>query len=277
MIASGEQSHRFKGVIGPAVVVVAMTLWWLLVLGSDLLAGQGYSRGRHVAGGLLAIGFTLPLIVVARRYLDRRPWSWSLMGLTAPRKAWRPFLFGVACWLVPATISTVAAETFGWISISVHKPVLEIVAGVAVLTVLVLLIEPIPEELAFRGYIQGTLAQRYPAWVAVLGQAMAFTVLGTVITLQADPFRIVLLLTFGSLLGALRATIGSLWPCLGFHTAFMVTSQYLNNRGNGEIDHPEVLDLTFIVIPFACTAILLWAVHRRASRSSAVPSPSRSS
>lgn len=141
-------------------------------------------------------------------------------------------------------------------------PPAEVVGVLIGLTALVLLYEAIPEELVFRGFLYTALAGRWSPAVAVGGQAVLFTVWGTVIGASASIDRIVLFAVFAALLGALRAVTGSVWTCMGFHTAFQVTAQLLtgDHWSQAEVADPggTVSALAFVAVPFLVTATLLW-------------------
>ncbi len=278
MTIRGERSRtHLSWWAGPLIVVVAVAIWWRLIGdGLSAVTGSDYTRGLHIARAVAATAFTLPLLYIVRRHVDRRPWSWSDFGLAPLRTGWRPFLFGVACWTVPAGITTAVVLSLGWAHITVRGPLPGLIGTISLLTALVLLFEPIPEELAYRGYLLSALGERYSTWVAVVGQAVLFTLWGTVLLGWVDPDRVVLLFTFGTLLGALRVTTGSLWPCLGFHTAFQVGAQYLGGQrwGHTTVDDPDsaLIGLAFVLVPFVSTAVLLWMIRRRRTRGS-VPYP----
>jgi hypothetical protein len=77
-----------------AVVFLAVTLVWLFVAqGLGSFFGQAYSdRVGHAVRAVLASALVVPLIFLARRHLDRRPWEG--LRLTSLRNGWRWLLFG---------------------------------------------------------------------------------------------------------------------------------------------------------------------------------------
>jgi membrane protease YdiL (CAAX protease family) len=160
------------------IVFLAVTLVWLVVVqGLGPFFGPAYSdRVGHIVRALLTSALVLPLIFLARRYLDRR--SWEGLRLTSLRAGWRWLLFGMAFWLVAAGCGLVATLALGWVRISVSAPGTGILLLILYLPLLVFLYEALPEELVFRGYFYRNLSERFARWTAVLAQATLFTLWG---------------------------------------------------------------------------------------------------
>ncbi|GAB7019468.1 CPBP family glutamic-type intramembrane protease [Halostagnicola bangensis] len=135
--------------------------------------GAGYDRTGHVMSAVLATVLTVPVVVLARHVLDRRPWAG--LGLSPLRSGWRSFLIGTACYLLPAAVGLTAVVALGWVEITLVASLSELLLLVASLMVLVFLYEAFPEELVFRGYLYRNLATAYPQRLAVGGQAVLFT------------------------------------------------------------------------------------------------------
>jgi len=78
-----------------AVVFLAAVLVWLLVVeGLGPFFGPAYSdRVGHAIRAVLTSALAVPLVALARRYLDRRPWGG--LRLTSLRLGWRPLLWGM--------------------------------------------------------------------------------------------------------------------------------------------------------------------------------------
>ncbi|MGV0685454.1 CPBP family intramembrane glutamic endopeptidase [Mycolicibacterium thermoresistibile] len=249
------------GVFGGVVAI-----WLLLDHGVAAVLGEDHSRTAHVVRALGATVLTVPLVVVARRRLDRR--GWSGLGLTPLREGWRPLLLGIGWWAVPAAVATVGVVAAGGAQLRVQEPIGNVLAGLAALTVLVLLYEALPEELIFRGYFYANLAERRPVGVAVIGQAVLFTLWGVAIGAALSAERIVLFLVFSCALGVVRAITGSLWSTIGFHWAFQVTAQYLGPSWDAvALDDPDQLVvLTLSMVPFLAVFAGAAVLRRRSGR-----------
>jgi len=190
-----------------------------------------------VLTALLAVS----LIVLARRYLDRRPVAG--LGLHGWRR-WLPV--GVVFWVGAAALGTALTLLLGWAGVTAGPFPASIVWLAFYLPVLVLLYEALPEELLFRGYFYRNLAAAMPRWAAVVGQAVLFTAWGALIGAAASVDRVILLCTFALTLGALRVVTGSLWAPIGFHLVFQWVAQYLAATGRDGalvVDGRENLEL----------------------------------
>ncbi len=226
-----------------AAVFAAACLVWITV--SIALAPLGDAHGNrlgHAARAVLTVALAVPVVVLARRFLDRRPWRG--LGLTAPRWA----LAGAACWLVPAALGTAVVLGLGWAQVTAAGPWETRTLLLALyLPALVFLFEALPEELIFRGYLYRNLADRFPRWLAVVGQAVLFTAFGVLIGAAGSVDRIILFLTFSLTLGALRAVTGSLWAPIGFHLAFQHVTQLIDAATrDGALSIEGYLDLLFV-------------------------------
>lgn len=128
--------------------------------------------------------------------------------------------------------------------------------------------------MVFRGYVYRNLADHWPAWACVLGQAVLCTGWGLLIGAARSPDRLVLFLTFAIALGMFRALTGNLWTSVGFHLGCQVTTQLVGGSWitppAGEtlrIDDEALLQIVaFWLVPTVLTppAIAAVAVVRRA-------------
>lgn len=219
----GMAPARLPLVVRVAVVLAAAWLIWTVVFAT--LAGFGDAhtdRVGHALRAVLVAVLVVPMVLLARRHLDRRPWA----GLALDATGWRYGLVGAGIWLGLAAIGAVVALATGLVEVSVGTFPASTVLLALYLPVLVLLFEALPEELVFRGYLYRNLAGAMPRWVAVVGQAVLFTVWGALLGAAESVERVILFFTFSLALGALRAVTGSLWTPIGFHLAFQWVSQY---------------------------------------------------
>ncbi|MEJ3651890.1 type II CAAX endopeptidase family protein [Actinomycetes bacterium KLBMP 9759] len=246
------------------VFVGVVAIWLLVIRGLDPFFGPAYEdRFGHAVRAVLVAVLAVPLVLMARRHLDRRPLAG--LGLAGPRL--RPFLLGMACWAVPAALGILVSTLAGWGSIAIgalNTPTLVLIVA---LPVLVVLYEALPEELVFRGYMYRNLATRLPRWVAVVGQAVLFTAWGG-LSGSADGWeRYVLFFTFSVVLGVLRVVTGSLWATMGFHLAFQWFTQWLSaavRAGGVTVEGRADLELVaFWLLPIVLGTVVLLAVLGR--------------
>lgn len=69
----------------------------------------------------------------------------------------------------------------------------------------------VAEEFLFRGYVQTRLAERFPAWVAIVVTAAMFAVA------HFDPVHVIAVFPLGVWLGILAWRTGSIWPAVLAH------------------------------------------------------------
>ena len=233
-----------------AVVFLAVTLVWLFVTqGLGSFFGPAYpDRVGHAVRAVLTSALVVPLIFLARRYLDRR--SWEGLRFTSLRTGWRWLLFGMVFWLVAVGLGLVVTVVLGWTRISLGTPSVGILLLFFYLPVLVFLYEALPEELIFRGYLYRNLSARYARWVSVLAQATLFTLWGAAIGAAGSVDRVVLFFTFSVALGILRVISGNLWATIGFHLAFQWVTQLVSAVREGSLQIAEQPTLELVVFWF---------------------------
>ncbi|MFN7144658.1 MAG: type II CAAX prenyl endopeptidase Rce1 family protein, partial [Myxococcota bacterium] len=103
------------------------------------------------------------------------------------------------------------------------------VAGLVAVSV----VPGICEELLFRGAILGLLRHRFPAWGAILIQALCFALL------HALAVRLPYTFALGVVFGVLVVRTGSLWPAIVAHAAHnFLATQIPADRMDAWLDHP---------------------------------------
>ncbi|MEV4659412.1 CPBP family intramembrane glutamic endopeptidase [Micromonospora sp. NPDC049301] len=243
------------------IVFAGTVLVWLFLYQGPLL-GRDYDRPTHVARAVLTTLLVVPLVVVARRLLDRRPWTG--LGLPSLRTGWRHLLLGMACWLVPAALGFALCLGFGWVEVSVRTSPADALRVAALLVVLVFLYEALPEELVFRGYLHRNLATRLPAWQAVIGQAVLFTLFGFLVGAATSADRLLLFFVFALLLGGFRVATGDIWAGIGFHLAFQTVAQLFGDVGAVfDVAGADVLGVLALgALPFSLGWLAMSRLHR---------------
>ena len=257
------QSNPFVRV---ALVWAAMVAIWLALplLRSVFWGAEGtsYSLGGHVMSAVLATALAVPMVVVARRVLDKQ--SVASLGLRLDASAVRPFLSGAVAFLLPSALGFAIVLVLGWTSITPVASWGEILAFVPLLIVLVFIYEALPEELAFRGYIQANLETQLGYWGAIFAQAVLFALWGAALwTLAAGAValdRLVMFFFVGLVLGLVRSIAGSVWTAIGLHVAFQTVAQTLLNteRGHFAVEGSEMMQLVALgVVPFSLAALIV--------------------
>lgn len=90
---------------------------------------------------------------------------------------------------------------------------------------------PLPEELVFRGYIQGNLRVLLRPWQAVGAQAALFALFGFVLGVAPTVDRLIVFLTFALVLGVFRTATGDIAAGIGYHLAAQTTAQLFLGEG----------------------------------------------
>ncbi|WP_277209437.1 CPBP family intramembrane glutamic endopeptidase [Isoptericola croceus] len=260
------------------VFVGAVAIWALMRWLNETLLTDGLTIPVRLANAALVCGLSIPLIVLARRHLDRRPWAG--LGLDPLRQAGRPFLVGVAAFLVPSAVGLTAALLTGWVDLQPQVPWATILGWAALLVMLVFFFEALPEELIFRGYLQRNLSTVTAPWVAALGQAVLFTAFGAGLWVASEGWGVlaergVMFFAVAVVLGLLRVQTGSLWTPIGFHLAFQVVAQSLLGERMSTSNEGGLM-LTAIISAFVlATTVTAFLLPREVNWSR--PEPERTS
>lgn len=248
------------GTLWLAVVALWLVLGWLrnAVWGSGY---AGYTLAGHMMSAVLATLVTVPLVMAMQRVSGGA--RLEDIGLRFSIDAMRPFLVGAFAWLAPFVLGLGLCLVTGWASVSPTAGWGEILAFLPLLIVLVFLLEALPEELVFRGYIYDQLSSGMNRLWAVLIQAVLFSAWGGVlwiIALGGVPMdRIVMFFFMGLVLGMVRVVTGSVWASIGLHVAFQTVAQLLLNetRGHFALAGTDMLQLVALgVVPFSLAVMI---------------------
>lgn len=249
------------------VLAATIVIWGLMVWLSTAVWGDEVGPARRISSALFVIALTVPMIVVVRRFLDRRPWS-TLRLQTGP-SLWRPLLVGVGSFVIPSAIGLGVASAAGWVRITTDLSPATLVGAVAFTVVTVLLLEAIPEELIFRGYVYRTLSASIAPVRAVLIQAVVFALLGTTLWVATTGWSVIvergsLFLVMGVVLGIQRLVSGSVWTPIGFHLGFQVVAQSLLTNPAVQTSSAMVVTVAGIVPGFIFSvAITRFFIRRK--------------
>lgn len=243
-------------------------LIWLLAVWLNDVLFEELTVPVRLLNAAMTTGLAVPLVVLARRYLDRRPWSG--LALQPLRRAGRPFLVGVGAFLVPSLLGVWVAVLTGWVDLETTVPVAQVLGWAALLVVLVFFLEALPEELIFRGYLQRNLMTAMAPWMAVVVQAVLFSAFGTLLWVSREGWGVLverggMFLLVALVLGLLRLQTGSVWTPIGFHLAFQVVAQTLLGGDRLATDDELALMLAAVVVPFALATTIVRFGHRAGS------------
>jgi membrane protease YdiL (CAAX protease family) len=247
-----------------AVFVAALLVWRLADLLVDLTIGPGYTRAGHAARGVAVSAGALLVWLLALRYPPRRAVDY---GVRLDRAGWAEAGAGATAYLVPWALATLVMVATTPTAFSAPVGSVAVLGQAALLVLLVLLLEAVPEELVFRGLLYGMLAERLPSWAAVVGQTALFCLFGALIGAATSLDRLVLFALFGLAMGASRAVTGSVLTTIGFHAAFQTVAQLLvgTSWDAVTVTDPDrwYADLAVGLIPLALGPVVLTAWARR--------------
>lgn len=246
------------------VLVAASFVWLGIGAVNRTVFGAGYDPLGHATSAVLTSLLIVPTVVLARRYLDRRPMAG--LGLPSGGTAWRSFVIGMGCYLLPAAIGLALVLVLGRVEIAVEAPLSEVVALLVGLVALVFLFEALPEELLFRGYVYHNLNTAVPRWGAVGGQAVLFALWGVAIGAAPTVGRLVFFAGVALIIGLIRAISGDVWACIGFHLAFQTVQQFFGGSltsGMVVTSSPQLLQSSvFGLVPLVLAVAVLQLLVR---------------
>lgn len=270
--------------------------WIVLGVGVGVAIGVAEAMGRWLSLGatgvmvlqaVLASALVVPAIVLLRTRADRR----SLPGLGLDRPVALPIALGFGVGLGAGALVWVPAWLVGWVEIGDVDP--GALARFLLLNTLVLLLfEAFPEELALRGYTWTTIRDGWRIAAATLVTTALFpftslvvnaarwasaTVLGsapdapTVFPAGADPVAyVVQLVVFGLVLVAARRVPvrGALLVAVTFHLVQLSVNRLVLG-GTGwlpsgvavELAHPDVVAL--VLVHLAVSGLCFVLIRRR--------------
>jgi membrane protease YdiL (CAAX protease family) len=231
------------------------------------LFGPDYAIDRHIFMALVTTALVVPGIWLARHHLDNEPFAG--LGLALDYSAVRPLLVGMLSWLAPFALGLATCLGLGLVYIEGVADWQDILLFVPLLVMLVFLLEALPEELAFRGYIQTNLGRLLEPWLAVTIQAGLFGSWGVALWLISsggiDPLHASLFYVMGAILGMVRLITGSVWTGIGFHLAFQTVAQLLLSSERGHFAIDGVLWLQVIAlgaVPFSLAIPIVERFYR---------------
>lgn len=253
-----------------AISLGAVALWVGIITATDLLLGAEMSLAKHVANAIGIFATAVPLTLILARHVDGVPRA--ALGLGSVHSAFRTLLLGAVAWLLPAAAGLGVAVSSGWLEIRAGSSVWEVAGATLLLIALVFTFEAFPEELLFRGYIQGRLRMALSPWWSVVAQALLFAVWGTSFWVVGAGWsvlveRAALFFVMGLTLGAIRLMTGSLWATIGFHVAFQVCMQLVLGGRYAviEVSSEWVFTLATALVAF-CASPAIIALIRLAQR-----------
>lgn len=219
-------------------LLTVVAVFAMAVLGGLAGAGVRAASGEGVpewvpraGGGAVGVVVAVALAVGLARFVDRR--SPAQLRLAVDR--WTPLwvLAGVAVSLVAGAGAALAAAPIGAVQPGPGDWGPSVAADVPVVVALAFLVQGIPEEVLFRGYLVRTSGDRLPVWGVVVLSSVLFGSLHILSQSPADTLADRLLFVgmavgLGALATAARLASGSVWGAVGVHGGFHVAVYLLS-------------------------------------------------
>ena len=247
-----RSSSAFSLLLRSSVAALACIGIWKAGLS---LLPEAASPAQRLLAGCVISTLTLAFIALALRWDRLGP---SLLGVTRMRDVLRGMLGGAGLWLSTALPVTAILLWLGIAEVRMDSDWFAALATLVILIPAVLLIEALPEELIFRGYLQGLAARSLSPWLAVFIQAGLFLLFAWAIGATDAPGQWSFLPGFALILGGLRLMGGNLgWP-IGFHAAMMIATQWLLAHGHFAVHNAMAIQVVaFVALPSAVYGVVL--------------------
>lgn len=258
----GNSTLKMKNIWMRIVVILILSIiiWNFIAYLNDTFIGQEYSSLKHFIIALLTTVLTVSLVQVA---LKMDEITWNQLGKTTVRTNIFSFFLGFFLWTIPASIGLFICLMLGWVEIKVHTDLTYQLLSILILFITVFLIEALPEELIFRGYIYRYLNALFPHWGAIILQALLFSIFAYFIGAMYSVEQLQFIPGFAIILGVFRAISGSVWTSIGFHVAIMTATQILGPiHGHFDVSGIFILRFfSFILLPSVVGATVLSFVY----------------
>ncbi|TWP50090.1 CPBP family intramembrane metalloprotease [Lentzea tibetensis] len=249
-----------RALVGTAVMAVGL--------------GVAGAVGDRWLTAVVCFAIVVPLILLLRRFADRAPLR--TLGLVRPGLV----VLGAGVTLLSAAIVFGAGTALGWLRWGTPDwP--QLALFLLTNTVIAFLLEAMPEELVFRGYVFTAL----PRGLKFAGTLALFTCAAltsnavrhlidpahplTFAPAGEDPVAYaVLMAVFGITLLVARIRTGSLWTCVGLHLSFLAVNRVVlfgDTRGAGWSAELVAPDAVLLVPAYLLLTAVVLALIPRAS------------
>lgn len=246
-LPAGLRAFTAAAIMG---VALALATWLGGLTGASASPDQPFVSRITVAGTVCVA--VVGVILLLRLRIDRAPLA--EMGLTGLRSDARGFLLGAAAVLACGAVVIGPITLFGWARWT-DLDAVALIGFIASNSIIALLLEAIPEEIAIRGYALSSLRQGFTTRIAgTLGIVTFLLVppiaLGTGWVLEQSNgggiFALspggqdgltyyAMLAAFGLLLTYARDSTeaSTVWTCIGAHLAWLTVNRIVLGGANG--------------------------------------------
>src|SRR5699024_3946379 len=143
------------------VLILGIIIWHFITYLSDILFGEEYSLINHFFTAIITTILSYILILSVLKF-DNIAWRQLVQGTFIMNIF--SFFLGLLLWAIPVSIVLFICVIFGWVEIKIHTNLNYLSMSILILFITVFLIEALPEEFIFRGYIYRYLNVVFPHW-----------------------------------------------------------------------------------------------------------------
>ncbi|MBG0813907.1 CPBP family intramembrane glutamic endopeptidase [Planomonospora sp. ID82291] len=257
------RSHRFEPVWRSALTVAGLFASIFTVLFVSLIPGMS-ADAFYLAAGAGVTACAIGLTWCVQRVVEGR--SWTELGLSVSHRSITRALLGVAAGAAAVCAANAACVALGAAEWDPDASLASVPAWLTVIVPAALLVQAVPEELWFRGYLFRHLSASLPLWATVAVTAGLFGALHIISqsgagSLPEKLLYVVQAAAFGLVLVACRITTGELWLAVGFHAGYDMLNERLITPGEGLY---SVNLVCLIAVLTAAAVLTLRRRHRRA-------------
>ncbi|GAT68095.1 CAAX amino protease [Planomonospora sphaerica] len=256
------RSDRLEPVWRSALTVAGLFASIFTVLFVSLIPGMSADAFYLVAGaGVTACAIGLTWCV--QRVVEGRPWT--ELGLAVSRRAASRALLGTAAGAAAVCAANALCVALGAADWAPDASLASVPAWLTVTVPAALLVQAVPEELWFRGYLFRHLSESLPPWVTVAVTSVLFGALHIISqsgagSLQEKLLYVAQATAFGFVLVACRMATGELWLAVGFHAGYDMLNERLIAPGEG------LYSVNLICLVAVLTAAAVLTLRRRQRR-----------
>ncbi|GGK95075.1 hypothetical protein Ppa06_62980 [Planomonospora parontospora subsp. parontospora] len=256
------RSDRLEPVWRSALTVAGLFASIFTVLFVSLIPGMSADAFYLVAGaGVTACAIGLTWCV--QRVVEGR--SWTELGLAVSRRAAGRALLGTAAGAAAVCAANALCVALGAADWAPDASLASVPAWLTVTVPAALLVQAVPEELWFRGYLFRHLSESLPPWVTVAVTSVLFGALHIISqsgagSLQEKLLYVAQATAFGFVLVACRMATGELWLAVGFHAGYDMLNERLIAPGEG------LYSVNLICLVAVLTAAAVLTLRRRQRR-----------
>jgi uncharacterized protein len=215
------------GILLSALLMTALTV---VYSSQGLAQADALEKATLVSSGFLAqallsvlqLGFMLWLVRWLVTKIEKRPFDWASLGLVDAQRStyiWRGILLAFILSLLTVGIGSVVG-TLQYIGNGFALFPAPQVFITLLLAIPLAVASGFGEEIAFRGYLQTRIAQRYNSRLAVAIVAVLFAFSHPVATVDNPLLYLVTAVLVGILFGTIFARTASLWMGIALHTVW---------------------------------------------------------